>query len=225
MEVDILDAPDGIASTSAAAADAIVAYTRWGIAKRDYFSQQGAQVVCTTFHRRASMLVVGFSNGVFGLWEMPSFTNIHTLSISQEKIGAVAINPTGEWLAFGAQLLGQLLVWEWQSESYVLKQQGHYFDMNTLSFSQDGQNVATGGEDGKVKVWNARSGFCFVTFGEHSASVSGVDHGIVGWNSSSVRLGAVSKFPDIHFAYTSAVFEFGGRSEWRGRLCRISRQL
>ena len=175
MEVDILDAPDGIASTSAAAADAVVAYTRWGIAKRDYFSQQGAQVVCTTFHQRASMLVVGFSNGVFGLWEMPSFTNIHTLSISQEKIGAVAINPTGEWLAFGAQLLGQLLVWEWQSESYVLKQQGHYFDMNTLSFSQDGQNVATGGEDGKVKVWNARSGFCFVTFGEHSASVSGVE--------------------------------------------------
>jgi periodic tryptophan protein 2 len=71
--------------------------------------------------------------------------------------------------------LGQLLVWEWQSESYVLKQQGHYFDMNTLTFSQDGQNVATGGDDGKVKVWNVRSGFCYVTFAEHTSSVSCVE--------------------------------------------------
>jgi periodic tryptophan protein 2 len=36
----------------------------------------------------------------------------------------VAVNSTGEWLAFGSAKLGQLLVWEWKSESYVLKQQG-----------------------------------------------------------------------------------------------------
>jgi len=106
---------------------------------------------------------------------MPDFTNLHTLSISQEKISSIAINPSGEWLAFGAKKLGQLLVWEWQSESYVLKQQGHYFDMNTVSYSPDGQYIATGGDDGKVKVWNSTSGFCFVTFSEHSAAVSGVE--------------------------------------------------
>lgn len=106
---------------------------------------------------------------------MPSFTNVHTLSVSQEKITSVAINPTGEWLAFGASKLGQLLVWEWQSESYVLKQQGHYFDMNTLAYSADGQQVVTGGDDGKVKVWNAASGFCYITFSEHSSSISAVE--------------------------------------------------
>ena len=58
---------------------------------------------------------------------MPTFTNVHILSISQEKISSVAVNPSGEWLAFGARKLGQLLVWEWQSESYILKQQGHFF--------------------------------------------------------------------------------------------------
>ena len=112
---------------------------------------------------------------MFGLWEMPAFSNIHMLSISQEKISSVAINNSGEWLAFGAQKLGQLLVWEWQSESYVLKQQGHFFDMNTLAYSPDGQHIATGGDDGKVKVWNATSGFCFVTFSEHSSAVSSVE--------------------------------------------------
>ena len=105
---------------------------------------------------------------------MPAFSNIHTLSISQEKISSVAINPSGEWLAFGAKKLGQLLVWEWQSESYILKQQGHFYDMNTLSYAPDGQTIATGGDDGKVKVWSTHSGFCFVTFTEHTAPISAV---------------------------------------------------
>ena len=170
-EIPILDKP----TSSTSAIDHTVAYTRWGISSRNYFNQPGARVVCTNFHPRTSLLIVGFSTGVFGLWEMPEFTPIHTLSISNEKITSVAVNPSGEWLAFGAANLGQLLVWEWQSESYVLKQQGHYFDMNTIAFSPDGQNIATGGEDGKVKLWNASSGFCFVTFTEHSASISTVE--------------------------------------------------
>ena len=38
----------------------------------------------------------------------------------------------------------------------------------------DGSTVATGGEDGKVKLWNVTSGFCFVTFSEHTSSISGI---------------------------------------------------
>lgn len=121
---------------------------------------------------------------------MPSFNNIHTLSLSQEKISSVAVNGSGEWLAFGASKLGQLLVWEWQSESYVLKQQGHYFDMNCLSFSPDGQNIATGGDDGKVKIWNSNSGFCFVTFSEHSSSISAVEFSRQGGGSGQVVFSA-----------------------------------
>lgn len=57
----------------------------------------------------------------------------------------------------------------------MLKQQGHYFDMNTLSYAPDGQTIATGGDDGKLKIWNSGSGFCFVTFSEHTASISQVE--------------------------------------------------
>lgn len=168
------DSSDPIPSTSSFSNQNTIALTRWGVQKRHYFNQPGTKVVCTTFHPASNLLVVGFSTGVFGLWEMPDFTNIHTLSISQEKISSVAISPTGEWLAFGARKLGQLLVWEWQSESYILKQQGHYFDMNTLAYAPDGQTIATGGDDGKVKVWSTHTGFCFVTFSEHTAPISAV---------------------------------------------------
>ena len=177
-----------------------IARTRWGLQKRNYFNQANTKVVCSTFHRASNLLIVGFSTGVFGLWEMPAFSNIHTLSISQEKISSVAINSSGEWLAFGARKLGQLLVWEWQSESYVLKQQGHYFDMNTLSYAPDGQNVATGGDDGKVKIWNTISGFCFVTFSEHSAAVSAVEFAKQGQVLFSASLdGTVRAFDLIRY--------------------------
>ena len=131
---------------------------------------------------------------------MPDFTNVYTLSISQERICSVAINSSGEWIAFGATKLGQLLVWEWQSESYVLKQQGHYFDMNTLSYSADGQNIATGGDDGKVKIWNTVSGFCFVTFTEHSSAVSAVEFAKQGQVLFSASLdGTVRAFDFVRY--------------------------
>lgn len=86
----------------------------------------------------------------------------------------MAINSSGDWIGFGCSgrtcihtgvrseanapvnqvsvLLGkgQLLVWEWQSESYVFKQQGHFNNMASLAYSPDGQYMATGGDDGKV---------------------------------------------------------------------------
>ncbi|TIC55702.1 WD40 repeat-like protein [Wallemia mellicola] len=155
--------------------DRQIADTRWGVSARHYFNMPGTRVVCSTFHQNSSLLIVGFNTGVFGLWELPSFTNLHTLSISQEKVTSVDINPSGEWLAFGARKLGQLLVWEWQSESYVLKQQGHFSDMNAVAYAPDGQLVATGGDDGKVKLWNLSSGFCTVTFSDHTSAISQVE--------------------------------------------------
>ncbi|KAG1745306.1 WD40 repeat-like protein [Suillus lakei] len=180
------DEPDDAEAPQLVSSDSIPR-TRWGVKDRHYFNLPNTKVVCTTFHPSSNLLVVGFSSGVFGLWELPSFTNIHTLSISQEKISSVAISPSGEWLAFGARRLGQLLVWEWQSESYILKQQGHYFDMNTLAYAPDGQTIATGGDDGKLKVWSVQNGFCFVTFSEHTAPIMGITfakHGSVLFSAS-----------------------------------------
>ncbi|KAI9366885.1 WD40 repeat-like protein [Zopfochytrium polystomum] len=141
---------------------------QWTIENKLFFRQRHAKVVSIDYHPTRDLLV-------FGIWELPDFTNVHTLSISQKRIDTVSISPSGEWLAFGSSKLGQLLVWEWQSESYILKQQGHQYEMSCLCYSQDGQYVVTGGDDGKVKLWNTQTGYCFVTFTEHTSSIQAVE--------------------------------------------------
>lgn len=159
----------------------------WWLSNKHYLRQEGGtRVTSAAFHRPRSLLVVGLSDGVFGIYSMPGCENVHTLSISQQNITAAAINAGGDWIAFGSSALSQLLVWEWTSETYVIKQQGHSNDVNCTAFSPNGQLIATGGDDGKVKVWNTASGFSFVTFAEHTAPVTAVSfvggkkgHGLV----------------------------------------------
>lgn len=144
---------------------------RWRIVQKDYFLQN-AKVNCASFHPISKLLTVGFSNGLFGLYELPDFANIQTLNISQSDISHIATNKTGEWLAFGSSKHGQLLVWEWQSESYILKQQSHMDSLNTLAYSPDGTRIITGADDGKIKIWDLSSGFHIATFTEHSSGVT-----------------------------------------------------
>ena len=65
--------------------------SRWRIVQRNYFLQSRAKANCASFHADSNLLIVGFSNGLFGLYELPEFTMIHTLrflhlqSISRRK--------------------------------------------------------------------------------------------------------------------------------------------
>ncbi|XP_034948808.1 periodic tryptophan protein 2 homolog [Chelonus insularis] len=133
-----------------------------------------AVLTAASYHVNTRILVVGFSSGSFFIYEMPDVNMIHSLDISSQSISSIAINNSGDWIALGCSQLGQLLVWEWQSETYAMKQQGHSNNMNSLAYSGDGQFIVTGGDDGKVKLWNTLSGFCIVTFSEHTSAVSSV---------------------------------------------------
>jgi periodic tryptophan protein 2 len=148
----------------------------WDGKTKHYFHQAPADVTATSYCEAGNLIVVGFSSGLFALYELPSMANIHTLSVgTNQLIKGCILNKTGEWLALGCPPSQQLLVWEWQSETYVLKQRGHAYGMSCMAYSPDGVVICTGGEDGKVKLWNASSGFCYVTLEKsHTAPITAV---------------------------------------------------
>ncbi|KAK6486703.1 PWP2 small subunit processome component [Huso huso] len=174
-----------------------VKYRRQG---KYFFNKEGEfnNLTSAAFHKKTHILVTGFASGIFHLHELPEFNLIHTLSISDQRIASISINSMGDWIAFGCAGLGQLLVWEWQSESFVLKQQGHFNNMVALAYSPDGQYIATGGDDGKVKVWNTNSGFCFVTFTDHTSSVTAVTFNSTGFVIVSASLDGTVRAFDLH---------------------------
>ena len=145
---------------------------RWRIVKKDFFMQQ-AKLKCAAFHPPTSLLTVCFDNGLFSIHELPSFSNIHSLSMASSPISTVAMNPSGEWLALGSTKTAQLLVWEHTSESNILKQSSHLDNMTTLSYSPDSSRIITGSDDGLIKIWDVGSGFHVATFTEHGSSVTG----------------------------------------------------
>ena len=158
-----------------AAASLTVLAKRWRMRGKHFFHQP-AKLTCAAYHRATGLLCAGFGHGVFTMHRLSpdAFEHVQTLSVSQEKVSACAFDETGDWIALGCARLGQLVVWEWQSEAYVYKQQGHYFDVNACAYAPDGSMLATAADDHKVKVWSASTGSCFVTFAEHKAPVSAV---------------------------------------------------
>uniref|UniRef100_H2QL41 Periodic tryptophan protein 2 homolog n=1 Tax=Pan troglodytes TaxID=9598 RepID=H2QL41_PANTR len=159
-----------------------------------FFNKEGDfnNLTAAAFHKKSHLLVTGFASGIFHLHELPEFNLIHSLSLTW---GGPEPGTPASPVCTG---LGQLLVWEWQSESYVLKQQGHFNSMVALAYSPDGQYIVTGGDDGKVKVWNTLSGFCFVTFTEHSSGVTGVTFTATGYVVVTSSMDGTVRAFDLH---------------------------
>jgi periodic tryptophan protein 2 len=55
---------------------------KWKATNKNFFLQNHAKVVSATFHPETGLLSVGFDSGIFGIWELPDFTNIQTLRYS-----------------------------------------------------------------------------------------------------------------------------------------------
>ena len=73
-------------------------------------------------HSENTLLCIGQSNGTFSLYNLNTLESIHSFQISEQKIDSVSINSDGEWIALASKMEGQLFVWEWKSETYILKQ-------------------------------------------------------------------------------------------------------
>ena len=161
---------------------------RFILEKKEQFVTNSKVVMCEITQNienqdNKNILVLGLQNGSFSIYSMNNFENKYSLKISEAKITSLSINPSGKWIAFGSKYLNQLFVWEWKSETYIYKQQGHMNDINIISFSPEGGQLASGADDGKIKIFDISSSNCLITFIEHTAKITGLQYAL---NKSNV---------------------------------------
>ena len=134
---------------------------RFILEKKEQFVTNSKVVMCEITQNiekeDKNILVLGLQNGSFSIYSMSNFENKYSLKISEAKISSLSINPSGKWIAFGSKYLNQLFVWEWKSETYIYKQQGHMNDINLIAFSPEGAQLASGAEDGRIKIFDLSS--------------------------------------------------------------------
>ncbi|PIO55264.1 hypothetical protein TELCIR_23350, partial [Teladorsagia circumcincta] len=79
---------------------------------------------------------------VEGKWTKPEENEMESEDESVTRLYYEKRKGTLFWNHLGA-------VWEWQSETYVLKQQAHSQRILAVQYSPDGSLLGTGAEDGK----------------------------------------------------------------------------
>ena len=114
-------------------------------------------VTSVKYHSKTNILVTGFSTGEFLLHDLPDFHLIQSLQLtSTGQIDSLAINANGDWIALASSIKNsfnldaeseittesKLVVWEWLSETFILKQVGTGDGVTnlteTIAYSPDG---------------------------------------------------------------------------------------
>ena len=156
---------------------------RFILEKKEQFVINSKVVMCeitqnlsSSISEEQNILVLGLQNGSFSIYSMSNFENKYSLKISEAKISSLSINPSGKWIAFGSKYLNQLFVWEWKSETYIYKQQGHMNDITIISFSPEGAQLASGADDGRIKIFDISLSNCLITFTDHTAKITGLQY-------------------------------------------------
>ncbi|CAN0187386.1 unnamed protein product [Ectocarpus sp. 6 AP-2014] len=157
--------------------------------------------------QRGTHLAVGTNTGLVQIWDTGNCKKIRTMTGHSNRVGTMSWNAHS--LASGSRDRLILMRDVRAAEPFTQKLVGHKQEVCGLKWSFDDKQLASGGNDNKLLIWNAHSTSPVLRFGEHTAAVKAIawsphQHGILAsgggtadrcirfWNSqTSARLSCV----------------------------------
>jgi periodic tryptophan protein 2 len=82
------------------------------------------------------LAVIALDTGAIALYDLWTQQQLQSLTISTAAISVVVLSPDATWIGIAAAETGSLAVWEWQSETYILRQQGLSLSMRCVAADQ-----------------------------------------------------------------------------------------
>jgi WD40 repeat protein len=150
-------APDG---ARVARADRVrAAVHNLGGGQRDL--EESGTIACLAFAPDGARLVGGSQEGTVTVWDLASGRARARLERPGSQVASLAFAPDGETVAVGLIPGGErdgaadrLLLWDPARQQVRASLPGHPEGTRTVSFSPEGRMLATGGDDGLVRLWD-----------------------------------------------------------------------
>ena len=132
----------------------------------------GKHVQALTFSPNGKSLASASEDSTIRFWDATTGTANGLISIGKHRPYQLAFSPDGGSLA--CALTGQgVQIWDFPSRKPQGQLQGAG-QARAVSFSADGQTLATAHEDGSVKVWNPKDGSEIAQFRGHRGALLAV---------------------------------------------------
>ncbi|KAH6817046.1 FIZZY-related 2 [Perilla frutescens var. frutescens] len=129
--------------------------------------------VCSVgWAQRGTQLAVGTSNGEVQLWDVSCCKMLRTMDGHRLRVGALAWSPT--LLSSGSRDKSILQRDIRTKEDYVSKLNGHKSVVCGLKWSHDNRELASGGNDNRLLVWNQHTTQPVLKYCEHTAAVKAI---------------------------------------------------
>jgi len=129
-------------------------------------------VTSVSWSLRGTHLAVGTRTGLIQLWDVAKGKMVRTMGGHIARVGTVAW--TSHCLASGSRDRTIFLRDVRSQESYTRKLVGHKQEVCGLKWSFDESQLASGGNDNKLLIWNAHNSTPMIKFAEHTAAVKAI---------------------------------------------------
>ncbi|XAR70363.1 hypothetical protein NMG60_11027194 [Bertholletia excelsa] len=129
--------------------------------------------VCSVgWAQRGTHLAVGTSNGKLQIWDASRCRRVRTMEGHRLRVGALAWSSS--LLSSGSRDKSILQRDIRTQEDFVSKLTGHKSEVCGLKWSYDNRELASGGNDNRLFVWNQHSTQPVLKYCEHTAAVKAI---------------------------------------------------
>ena len=138
------------------------------------FKRNDASVWAAAFAGSEDRIAAAGHDWTVALWKTGSLSAPETLLQGHDNaVQALAVDPSGRWLASGS---ADSIVKLWNLETNEVRRtlRGHGDFISVLSYSPDAATLAAGSLDGSIKLWSATTGRALRTLNNHKSRVTAI---------------------------------------------------
>lgn len=132
-------------------------------------------ITSVNWSQRGNHLAVGSHSGLTNIWDTQTCKLVRTLTGHQSRVSSIAWN--GNIVTTGSRDHNIHLRDLREPNQTFCTLEGHKQEVCGLKWSFDNQQLASGGNDNKLMIWNLHSAQPLVKFREHTAAVKAI-----GWS-------------------------------------------